>query len=100
MVKAAGNIAPFEEKGLADRISHFQDMDMVNSDFTDDNFFLACAIYEGVMDIPAAEKKDVDNIKANVEKAKQLIDTGRKIEAPVYTTRAYEIGRSIWDKHK
>ena len=100
MVKAAENIVPFEEKGLADRISHFQEMDMGNSDFTDDNFFLAGAIYEGVLDIPAADKKDVENIKANVEKAKQLIDAGRKTEAPAYTTLAYEIGRSIWDNHK
>ena len=100
LVKAAGNIIPFEGKGLADRISHFQDMDMVNSDFMDDNFFLACAIYEGVLDIPAADKKDAENIRDNVEKAKQLIDAGRKTEAPVYTTRAYEIGRRIWDKHK
>ena len=99
LVKETAKIAPFEAKGLADRIRHLQEKDMVNSDFTDDNFFLACSIYEGVMDLPAADKKDVENIKANVEKAKQLIDAGCKTEASAYTTRAYEIGRTIWDNH-
>ena len=100
LVKAAVNIAPFEEKGLADRIRHFQETDWVNSDFTDDNFFLACAIYEGIMDIPAADRKAVEDIKVHIEKAKQLMDAGRKTEAPAYTALAYEIGRRIWDKHK
>ena len=99
LVEAAGSIAPFEGKGLADRISHFQEMDLVNSDFTDDNFFLACTINEGVKDIPSAGKKEVEAIKTDIDKAKELIVEGRKTEAPVYTTRAYEIGRTIWGKY-
>lgn len=100
LVNAAADITPFEEAGLADRISHFQETDWVNSDFTDDNFFLACAIYEGVSKISGADKEIVEKIKTDIEKAKTLMDKGRKTEASAFTSRAYEMGRSIWDKRK
>ena len=100
LVHAAADITPFEEAGLADRISHFQETDWVNSDFTDDNFFLACVIYEGVNKISGVDKEDIEKIKTNIEKAKTLMDSGRKTEASAYTARAYEIGRLIWDNRK
>jgi len=99
LVIAAENIAPFEEQGLADRISHFQEMDLVNSDFTDDNLFLAEKIFEAVKNLPGEEQK-VNTIQSNIEQARDLILTGKKSKATAYTSRAYEIGRTLWDTRR
>lgn len=96
LVIAAEKIVPFEEQGLADRIRYFQEMDLVNSDFTDDNLFLAEKIFEAVKDQPGEEQK-VNTLQSNIEQARDLILTGRKPEATAYTSRAYEIGRTLWD---
>jgi|GEM_PF-224897 multimeric flavodoxin WrbA len=96
LVVAAEKITPFKEQGLADRIRHFQETDLVNSDFTDDNLFLAEKIFEAVKDRSGEEQK-VNTIQSNIEQARQLISAGRKPEAAEYTSRAYEIGRALWD---
>jgi NAD(P)H-dependent FMN reductase len=92
LAEAAREIIPFEPQGLADRISYFQGLDRVNSDFTDDNLFLAEAMLGAVQDLPGAEQ-DAAAIRSDIEKAKALIAAGRKSEAPFYTARAYETGR-------
>lgn len=96
LAAAAENIIPFEAEGLGDRIGHFQELQFVNSDFTDDNLFLAEKIFEAVRNRPGGEQA-AKTIQSSIEQAKDLILSGNKSEAAVYTSRAYEIGRALWD---
>jgi len=84
LVKLAEERKPF--KNLAERIEYHISLRYMNYDMVDEIVLLA----EQLIEIAEKEGTNIDKAKMEYEKARELIDQGRKAESVRYAVEAYE----------